>query len=186
MATINLLPWREERRAELRKEFFIITGAVAVLAVAIIFGWQLILTAKINDQTGRNDFLQARINELNQQVKEIADLKKRKAELVSRMEVIQSLQGNRPEIVHIFDEIVRTLPDGVFYNEITRKGGGLSIKGTAESNNRVSSLMRQLEASEWFAEPNLTGVTANPRAGEHANDFQLNVKITPPSIKEKK
>lgn len=184
MATVNLLPWREERRAELRKEFFVITGVVAAIAIAIVFGWQLVLTAKIDDQNGRNAFLQERINELNRQVKEIADLKQKKAELVSRMEVIQSLQGNRPEIVHIFDELVRTLPDGVFYNDITRNGGSLSIRGTAESNNRVSSLMRQLEASEWFAEPNLTGVTANRSAGEHANDFQLQVKITPPSIKE--
>ncbi|HEY9034703.1 MAG TPA: PilN domain-containing protein [Pseudomonadales bacterium] len=184
MATINLLPWREERRAELKKEFFIITGVVAGIAVAIIFFWQMVLAAQISNQQGRNSYLQTNINELNQQVKEIADLKKKKAELVSRMEVIQSLQGNRPEIVHIFDEMVRTLPDGVFYNDISRAGKALNIRGTAESNNRVSSLMRQLDASDWFADPNLTGVTANRAAGEHANDFQLRVKITPPSIKE--
>lgn len=182
MATINLLPWREELRAELRKEFFIITGAVAALAIVIIFAWQMILSGAVEQQKGRNAFLEKRIAELNQQVKEIAELKKKKAELVARMDVIQSLQGNRPEIVHIFDQIVRTIPDGVYYREIVRNGNDLTIKGTAESNNRVSSLMRQLDASDWFASPNLTGVKANRAAGEHANDFELKVKITPPAM----
>lgn len=185
MATINLLPWREDLRVELRKEFFIITGVVAGFAVAIIFAWQMLLNNAIEEQKGRNAFLEKRIAELNQQVREIAELRKKKAELVARMDVIQSLQGNRPEIVHIFDQIVRTIPDGVFYNELVRNGNNLVIKGTAESNNRVSSLMRQLDASEWFANPNLTGVKANRAAGEHANDFELRVTITPPAtIKE--
>ena len=184
MATINLLPWREELRAELKKEFFIIVGVCAAIAAGIIFIWQLMLSTAIDQQIARNSYLQSNINELNQQVSQIAALRRQRAELISRMEVIQSLQGNRPEIVHIFDEIVRTLPDGVFYNEITRSGNNLNIRGTAESNNRVSSLMRQLDASDWFADPNLTGVTANRSAGEHANDFQMRVRITPPGIKE--
>ena len=182
MATINLLPWREELRAELRKEFFVIASAVAAVAIVIIFAWQMVLNSAIENQNGRNAFLEKRIAELNQQVREIAELKKKKAELVARMDVIQSLQGNRPEIVHIFDQIVRTIPDGVYYSEIARNGNDLTIKGTAESNNRVSSLMRQLDASEWFASPNLTGVKANRAAGEHANDFELRVKITPPAM----
>lgn len=181
MATINLLPWREELRAEQRKEFFVMTGLIAALAVSVVFVWQLGLNNAIDYQKSRNSFMEKRIAELNQQVREIADIRKKKAELVARMDVIQSLQGNRPEIVHIFDQIVRTLPDGVFYNEIVRSGNVLSLKGTAESNNRVSSLMRQLDASEWFSNPNLTGVTANRAAGEHANDFQLRVDITPPA-----
>ena len=181
MARINLLPWREERRVELKKEFFVITGLVAAVAVFIIFAWQMGLNSAIDYQKSRNGFMEKRIAELNQQVREIADIRKKKSELVARMDVIQSLQGNRPEIVHIFDQIVRTLPDGVFYNEIVRSGNSLSLKGTAESNNRVSSLMRQLDASEWFSNPNLTGVTANRAAGEYANDFQLRVSITPPA-----
>lgn len=181
MAKINLLPWREELRAELKKEFFVITAMVAVVAILVIFAWQMALNTAIDYQKSRNGFMEKRIAELNLQVKEIADIRKKKAELVARMDVIQSLQGNRPEIVHIFDQIVRTLPDGVFYNEIVRTGNSLSLKGTAESNNRVSSLMRQLDASEWFSNPNLTAVTANRAAGEYANDFQLQVSITPPA-----
>lgn len=185
MATINLMPWREELRSELKKEFIVLTALVAFLAVAIMFAWKITLDSEIEYQQSRNQHLQQNIAKLNQQVREIADLKKQKAELVARMDVIQSLQGNRPEIVHIFDQIVQTLPDGVFYNDLVRAGKTLTIRGTAESNNRVSSLMRQLDASDWFADPNLTGVTANRAAGEHANDFQLRVTITPPAtVKE--
>jgi len=186
MATINLLPWREERREELKKEYLAILAISAVAAVAIVFLWQLYLSAIITDQESRNDFLSVRIKELDEQVKEIAELKKQKKELVARMEVIQSLQGTRPEIVHIFDEIVRTLPDGVFYNSITRKGSQITLKGTAESNNRVSSLMRQLDASEWFANPNLKVVKANKSFGEQANDFEMTVNLTSPAKENKK
>lgn len=185
MATINLMPWREELRSELKKEFLVFTGLVAALGAVIIFSWQMTLNSEIDYQSSRNQYLQQNISKLNQQVKEIADLRKQKAELVARMDVIQSLQGNRPEIVHIFDQIVRTLPDGVFFNDLVRSDKLLTIRGTAESNNRVSSLMRQLDASEWFTDPNLTGVTANRAAGEYANDFQLRVAITPPAtVKE--
>src|SRR5690606_20198041 len=132
-------------RSELKKEFFVITAMVAAAAIFVVFTWQMALNTAIDYQKSRNSFMEKRIAELNLQVKEIADIRKKKAELVARMDVIQSLQGNRPEIVHIFDQIVRTLPDGVFYNEIVRAGNSLSLKGTAESNNRVSSLMRQLD-----------------------------------------
>lgn len=185
MATINLMPWREVRRADLKKEFIIFTALVAFLAAVIVFSWKVTLDNEIEYQQSRNQHLQQNITRLNQQVREISDLRKQKAELVARMDVIQSLQGNRPEIVHIFDQIVRTLPDGVYFNDVVRTNKTLTIRGTAESNNRVSSLMRQLDASEWFTDPNLTGVTANRAAGEYANDFQLRVTITPPAtVKE--
>ena len=184
MATINLLPWREERREELKNEFIAITIAFALAAAAVVFIWQLILNSQIDYQASRNNYLKKNIGELEEQVQEIAELKQKKNELVERMEVIQSLQGNRPEIVHIFDELVRTLPDGVFYNFIERKGNQIGIKGTAESNNRVSSLMRQLEDSEWFSEPNLRSVKANAEFGEQANDFEMVVILTSPNTVE--
>ena len=180
MATINLLPWREERREEQKKEYLIILASVAVLAVLIVLGWQTYLNASIANQTERNTLLQSRIKELDEQVKEIDELKKKRQELVARMEVIQSLQGNRPEIVHVFDEIVRTLPDGVFYNAITRKEVDVELKGTAESNNRVSSLMRQLDVSDWFGAPELKLVKANKGFGPDANDFEMHVKLDKP------
>lgn len=184
MAQINLLPWREERREELKREFLAVAGLFAAVAAGVVFLWYSVMSAAIDSQNDRNNYLQTRINELNAQVREINDMKKQKKQLIARMEVIQALQGNRPEIVHIFDELVRTLPDGVFYNNIVRKGGTITLKGTAESNNRVSSLMRQLEASDWFASPNLRMVNANRSFGEQANDFEMTVKLTSPNKKE--
>lgn len=180
MATINLLPWRQERREQLKKEFLIILGGFAFCAAGIVLCWQLLLSNSITTQEARNKFLEERIQELDLQVKEIAELKKQKQELVERMQVIQSLQGNRPEIVHIFDELVRTLPDGVFYTSVVRQKNDISLIGTAESNNRVSSLMRQLDASEWFSSPNLQVVKANTGFGEQATDFTMRVTLTPP------
>jgi type IV pilus assembly protein PilN len=98
------------------------------------------------------------------------------------MKVIGDLQGTRPLIVRIFDEIVRTLPDGVYFRGMERTGQQITIRGTAESNNRVSSLMRRLDASEWFSEPTLKGVKANPGFGEQANDFDLTVKVSMPGV----
>ena len=186
MANINLLPWREERREELKKEFLTILAGCAIFGAAIILAWQLVLSNIVSNQEGRNQFLQTRIDELQQQVKEIAKLKKQKKELIARLEVIQNLQGNRPEIVHIFDEIARTLPDGVYYNSIERKGKTLYLKGTAESNNRVSSLMRRLDESEWFRSPNLKKVQASKALKiSGANDFEMVVKITSPARAKK-
>lgn len=182
MAKINLLPWRAERREQLKKEFLIITAGFAIAAVLIVLCWQLLLTSAISNQESRNQFLDQRIKELDQQVAEIAELKKQKQELVERMKVIQDLQGSRPEIVHIFDELVRTLPEGVFYTSISRTGKEISLLGTAESNNRVSSLMRQLDVSEWFASPSLQVVKANKQYGEQYTDFDLKVALTPPSV----
>ncbi len=180
MATINLLPWREERREELKKEFLIMLVIVALLSAGVIFLWQSMLNSAIDSQSARNQVLQRSISQLDEQVKEISALKKRKKELVERMKVIQSLQGNRPAIVHIFDEIVRTLPDGVYFKSISRKDDQIIIKGVAESNNRVSSLMRQLDASEWFTSPNLQEVKASKEMGGNGNDFELIVDIISP------
>ncbi|NRB37020.1 MAG: PilN domain-containing protein [Pseudomonadales bacterium] len=182
MANINLLPWRDERREELKKEFLAILAAVAVFAAAIVMVWQFILSDNISVQNERNQFLTSRISELDDQVKEIQALKKKKKELIERMTVIQSLQGNRPEIVHIFDEIVRTLPDGVYYHSIERNGSVMKLTGSAESNNRVSSLMRQLDASEWFASPNLRQVQASKFMGGQGSDFVMDVQLVSPTV----
>lgn len=181
MAKINLLPWREERREELKKEFLVILGGVALLAVFLVLAWQSITQSQIDNQEARNRFLQEKINELKEQVTEIKELKSKREQLIERMRVIQQLQGTRPEIVHIVDELVRTIPDGVYYTSIERKAQKISIKGTAESNNRVSSLMRRLDASPWFSDPNLISVKANPGYGEQANDFELTVTLATPA-----
>jgi type IV pilus assembly protein PilN len=180
MARINLLPWRDERREELKKEFLLVLGVVAVAALLLLFLANRVINSQIEGQESRNAYLKQNISTLERQVTEISDLEERKAALLDRMKIIQELQGNRPVIVRVFDELVRTIPDGVFYTTLERKGNSVDVGGTAESNNRVSSLMRQLDKSDWFAEPNLTGVTANPNFGEQGNDFQLTVKINKP------
>ncbi len=181
MATINLLPWRDERREELKKEFIAILVVVAIVAAGVVFGWQALLSNNIDQQNDRNQFIDTRIKELDLRVREIEELRKKKTELVERMTVIQSLQGNRPEIVHIFDEVVRTLPDGVYFHAIKREGQMVTLTGTAESNNRVSSLMRQLTASEWFANPNLKQVQASQFMDGQGSDFEMTVDLISPS-----
>jgi type IV pilus assembly protein PilN len=184
MPNINLLPWREERRRELKQEFFAVLGVVGVagsLCVALVW---LAMNLSIDSQRGRNAFIQTHIADLELQVKEIKELKKRRSDLLDRMKIIQNLQGNRPVITRVFNELVKTLPDGVFFSNISLVGNQLSIVGTAESNNRVSSLMRKLDKSEWFVNPNLTQVKANPKVGEQASDFTMSVMLVLPGLED--
>lgn len=186
MPNINLLPWREERRKELKNEFFALLGAVALGGLLCVGLAWLVMNLSIDSQRDRNSFLQSHIDDLEEQVKEIKELKQRRAELLERMKIIQNLQGNRPVITRVFSELVTSLPDGVFFSSISLSGRRLSIAGTAESNNRVSSLMRKLDKSEWFENPNLTQVKANPGYGEQASDFTMSVKLVLPGDDEEK
>ena len=181
MARINLLPWREARREQLKQEFIANLGVVVVSAGLLIGLVYFALNSAIDSQNGRNQYMQTNINSLNEEVEEIAALKARREQLIDRMNIIQGLQGNRPVIVRIFDQFVRTLPDGVYYQRLQRVDQRLEIDGTAESNNRVSNLMRRLDDSDWFAEPNLTSVVANPAIGEQANSFSLAVALATPT-----
>ena len=183
MARINLLPWREERRQELKKEFLVILGGTLALAVVVVLLTNFVYNAWIDNQNNRNAYLQRNIDELNHQVAEIKDLEAQRRQLLDRMKVIQDLQGTRPLVVHVFDELVRTLPDGVFYQSLSRTDQKIEIVGIAESNNRVSSLMRQLDKSDWFESPNLTSVQAAPDFGEQASAFKMSVQISPPESK---
>jgi len=178
MATINLRPWREERKERLKNEFLVTAGLFAGLGLAIVIGWHMVISSVVDNQQSRNRMLETEISSLDKKIKEVNELKKQKADLVERMKVIQGLQGTRPLIVHVFDAMARTLPDGVFYTEVERKGSKIFVKGTAESNQRVSTLMRNLNESEWFTSPNLTKVVANPAFGEQGNDFTLTVDIS--------
>lgn len=181
MAQINLLPWREERRELLKKEFLTILAVVAVAGILLVFLFGYFVNLQIDNQGERNAHLSSNIKELSDQVTEISELEERKAALLDRMKIIQDLQGNRPVIVRVFDELVRTVPDGLYYERLKRTGDKLEVNGVAESSNRVSSLMRRLDGSDWFSSPNLTGVKANPSFGEQGNDFELKVKISSPA-----
>ncbi|WP_237059155.1 PilN domain-containing protein [Microbulbifer sediminum] len=178
MANINLLPWRQEYREQKQKEFTQVLVAVVLAAGAASFLWMKTVDGQIANQNERNQILQAEINVLNKQVSEIKDLKKRRQELIDRMRVIQELQGNRPLSVRYFDEMVRATPEGLWLDRLKRSGKTIEVAGVAESNNRVSSFMRNLDSSDWYESPNLTGVTARPEFGEQASAFELTVDVT--------
>ena len=177
MAKINLLPWREAFRTEKKKEFLSLVVVVLVVAVLVAFGWDRVVNNQIESQNSRNQLLKTEISKLDKQVAEIKELKSRRQNLLDRMQVIQELQGNRPEIVKIYDEFVRAVPDGVYFTKMIRKGSQISLVGFAESNNRVSSLMRRLDASYKFSEPNLTKVQDSDVLGEDGSQFEMRVKI---------
>lgn len=163
MSRINLLPWREEQRKDLQKNFFISLGIVAVFSILI---WGLIhfyYVQKIDRQNKRLHLIQSHIKLLDKRIEEIRKLEKEKDNLLERMEAIEGLQVNRPLIVRFFDELVKSLPDGVSVISVVQKGNSIEIKGVAESNARVSSFMRNLDASEWLANPDLKIIRANDK-----------------------
>src|SRR5690554_1302714 len=168
MAKINLLPWREAYRKEKKDQFIVILVGVFIVAAFVAYLWVSGVESAIDNQNARNRLLETEIAVLEKQVQEIAELKKVRDDLLTRIKVIQDLEGTRPVIVRYFDEFVRAVPDGVYLNSIVRSGEIISIEGIAESTNRVSSLMRNLDQSDWFAAPNLTSVTAAPAEGEQA------------------
>ena len=182
MPNINLLPWREELREELKKQFIIVIVAVALVSIILVGLSWFVMQSNIEHQQTRNDYVQTEINRVSSQVKEIKQLKAKRAQLLERMRVIQNLQGNRPVIVNMFDELVRIVPDGVFFAKVTTTDNQISITGTAESNNRVASLMRNIDRSAWFTAPSLTQVTANKDFGPRANDFAMSMVLSPPEM----
>ncbi|KAA8712634.1 MULTISPECIES: PilN domain-containing protein [Pseudomonas syringae group] len=183
MARINLLPWREELREERKKRFLTVLVGVLVLSVSILFLIDRYVSNAIEHQMARNAYLQTQIAQLDIRIKEISDLKARRKQLLERMKIIQDLQGNRPVTGRVFDQLARTLPDGVYYSQVKMTSKLIAISGAAESNNRVSDLMRNLEASEWLEAPSLTEVKATTAgAVDQANVFQLTVRQTQPPV----
>jgi len=186
MAKINLLPWREEYRQEKKKEFITQIFGFCLLVGLCSYVWITSVDSAIDNQKQRNKLLEDEIVLLDAQVKEIQELKKKRSELIARMKVIQDLQGTRPTVVRFFDELVRAIPDGVFLTSLVKNGEMLSIDGITESANRVSAFMRQLDDSPWFAEPNLKSVTNDPKFGEQAAKFSLQLKAVLPADKDEK
>ena len=185
MARINLLPWREERREERRKRFLLVLIGVLAGSIGAVLIADQIITAAIERQMARNDYIGKQIAVVDERIKQISELKAHRQQLVERMRIIQDLQGNRQISGRIFDQLARTLPDGVYFTSVKLAGKTLSISGAAESNNRVSELMRNLDASDWFDAPSLNEVKATT-AGQvdQANVFQLTVRQTQPAVTE--
>lgn len=180
MAKINLRPWREELRAEKQKQFVVLMLGAVIIAGGLAFLWKSDLDSRIAYQQSRNAYIETATKELNKQIKEIEDLKRQRDELLARMQVIQDLQGKRPVIVRVFDELVKTLPDGLFYTDLKKTGERLEIVGMAESNSRISNLMRQFEDSEWFANPSLSNVAATDSERSGYSQFNLAVQQKTP------
>ena len=181
MARINLLPWRAERRAQRQKEFMVMLGAsalgAAVLAFAIV-SWH---GAQVDGQRERNDYLKGQIATLDQQIVEIEALDEQKSRLLARKEVIEQLQANRAQMVHLFESLVRTIPDGVVLTSIRQEGEVLRLEGRSQSNARVSSYMRMLESSGWMSRPELDIIEARPGVPGLPFVFNLRVIQTDPN-----
>lgn len=175
MAKINLLPWREELRAELKKQFYTVLAGACFVGAGLVYVYDIKVQNDIAFQKTNNDYIVAEIKKLDESIKEIDGLKSQRTRLLERMEVIQNLQGNRSVIVHQFDELVRSVPDGVYFTLVEKKADKFSIEGIADANNRVSNLMRNLDKSDWFMNPNLASVTAKDEKNSEtsASQFKL-------------
>lgn len=183
MAHINLLPWREEQRHEQTRQFVTITVLSLILTGALIFLVHMTFENQIEHQKYRNKLLQDEISRLDAALEQIKGLEETKEQLLARMDVIQSLQQQRPQIVHLFNDFVRTVPEGIYLTEITQKGDELVIKGVAESNGRVSAYMRNIDASDWMSTPKLK-VIETRKGTLRSSDFTLVTSQSTPDEKK--
>ena len=181
MTRINLLPWREEMRQEQKKQFVMMGVLTCILAAAIVGLIHIQMGSKIDYQKSRNTFISAEITKVDKEIAEISELQKVRRSLIERMEVIQDLQGSRPSIVHLFTEIVSTVPNGVYLQTLTQTGSKLLVNGEAESNARVSTYMRNLSGSDWLKEPNLSVIEIEDKTINRISTFTLTVKQTSPN-----
>ncbi|MEJ2346870.1 MAG: PilN domain-containing protein [Gammaproteobacteria bacterium] len=175
MARINLLPWREELRKQRRQQFIVVLGLAVVLAGVAMAGVHFFVDGQIQFQRERNAYLDGQIHQLDQQIKEIRSLEATRKRLEARINIIQQLQASRPEFVHLFDELVKTLPDGVYLTKMEEKGSGITLNGIAQSNARVSNYMWNLEKSGWLADPDLRVIKTVDKDGARVSEFVLHV-----------
>ena len=182
MARINLLPWRAERRKQRQKEFATMVGFSALLAVAFSFLIISYYNGQISGQNERNAFLKDQIAQVDKQINEIKSLDEKKGKLLARKDVIEQLQANRSKMVHLFDSLVRTIPDGVVLTSVKQTGDKLTLQGRSQSNARVSTYMRQLDDAGWMSKPELSIIEA--KAGDTGLPyvFTLTVMLANPSV----
>jgi type IV pilus assembly protein PilN len=181
MPRINLMPWRETERKRKRQEFGVGALGALVAAAAIAFLVNLQMGAAISNQKERNQYLNEEIAKLDKQITEILALEQQKQRLRARIQVIEQLERSRPEIVHVFDQLVRTIPDGVNLVELKQTDRKLQLRGLAQSSTRVASYMRNLDASEWLKDPSLD-ILETKGASEGGSDFTLNAVQENPQV----
>ncbi len=184
MPRINLVPWREAERKRKRQEFGVAFVAALLIAGLIAFVISLQMQSLIDEQQARNDYLKNEIATLDKQIAEILDLEKRKEALKARIDVIEQLERSRPEIVHVFDQLVRTLPDGIYLTSVKQTERKLQVKGVAQSSTRVASYMRNIDASEWLTDPSLDILETKGDVGATGSEFTLNATQKNPQVPE--
>lgn len=184
MVKINLLPWREERRQQLNKEFFLILAGGALLAVLSVALVMWFYNQSIDFQNKRNVYLKGEIAKLDKDIAEIRELESKKAKLLSRKEVIEELQGKRTQMVHLFDELVKTIPNGVFLESVKQQGDRLTLEGYAQSHSRVSAYLRAIEESQWLGKPEVQYIKADNTFDTHEQKFRLTAQLINPNTQK--
>jgi type IV pilus assembly protein PilN len=175
MPRINLLPWREEERKRRQRDFVVAMAGAVVAAIVVLGGTLFFFAQMTSSQLDRNRRLTTEIEELDRSITEIDDLENQKERLLARMEIIEQLQRSRPEIVHLFDEVSRQLPEGVYLTGMKQTGTAVEIKGVAQSSTRVSALMRQVDASDWLDDPTVIRVETTDQGPARQAEFVLNL-----------
>ncbi|RMG38509.1 MAG: pilus assembly protein PilN [Gammaproteobacteria bacterium] len=183
MVNINLLPWRERLRAQRKREFGMLVLLAVILTGAALGYWHWYNEQLIDFQQERNRYLKNEIAKVDKQIREIRDLEKIRRQLISRMKVVAELQSQRPLVVHLFDELVATLPDGVYLNSVVQKGRSVTVEGKAESNARISAYMRNIEASPWLSNPQLR-IIQQKGGGNDSPTFSLTMQQVVPKAED--
>lgn len=178
MIRINLLPHREEAKKAKREQFFMLVGLVAILGALIVFASYTLISTTIENQVGKNDFLKKEIAVLDKELDQIKRLKEQTQALLSRKQVIENLQRDRGETVYLLSELVKQVPEGIYLKSLKQDGLRVNITGYAQSNARVSALMRNLEASQWLESPQLIETKAGVLNGRRINEFGMNFTLT--------
>ena len=187
MAKINLLNWREEKRKLIEQQFYAMLAGSAIVAAGVVFAVQTQLGLMIDYQQSRNNYIKSEIKKVEKAIVEIKQLEKKKSDLLSRMNVIQNLQGNRSNSVHMLDELVKVIPEGVHLTRFNQKKQALTFIGIAQSNARVSAYMRNIERAEWLSSPSLKVIQSKKKGNDEKaySTFTLTAQQANPNDKKK-
>jgi type IV pilus assembly protein PilN len=180
MARINLLPWRAERRKQREREFYMQLGVAFAAALAVLIGWSYWMGARVDNQNERNTYLQGEIKQLDDRIAKIKDLEKVRAGLLQRKQIIEQLQANRSQMVHLFDELVKTIPSSARLGSMKQSGDSMSLDGVAQSNSSVAEYMRNIEASPWMGHADLRKTENTHDSSRMPYAFGLDVKLNTP------
>jgi type IV pilus assembly protein PilN len=181
---INLLPHREERRKRGRQHFAVLAGLTAALGAVVVGAGYLYIAGQIDTQDQRNAFLKSEIGKLDKEIAEIKKLKDEIAALLARKQIIETLQADRAQTVHLLDQLVRQMPEGVYLRQLRQRGLSINLQGYSQSNARVSTLMRNIESSPWLTDPKLIEIKAAKVAGKRLAEFNMNLQLKRFQLKE--